>query len=348
VNRTLVDTLAKAGKTTETWASSDGSTLLVLPHGGRILGLFAPGSEQNFLWTNPALNRSSTASSFYESAEWHNSGGDRTWIAPEVDFFLPNYPKLDVYVQPRAFDPGDYQLSHENGGVVLTNVFASELSRSHYTAHLKLTKRLSAAVNPLRGIRSSFFDRLQYAGYTLHTRLEFTSRQPEPVQIGLWSLLQLPHGGELLIPTFSKAKVKTYFGKIDSGDLTIEAHLIRYKMHAPGEHKIGLEPPPVIGRVGYLRGMGEDSSLVIRNFSINPSGAYIDVPWGETEFPGAAIEACNVDSKLGSFSELEYHAPAIGGPGGDWYREDASQVWAFRGPEQALYEVSRLLISSEA
>ena len=171
MNRTLVDTLAKAGKSTRTWASPDGSELLVLPHGGRILGLFAPGSGKNFLWTNTALDQADTADAFYQSADWHNSGGDRTWISPEVDFFFPNYPRLDVYFQPRALDPGDYQLACKDGEIVLTNVFAAELSRSHSIAHLKLTKRLSAAANPLSQVEG-----VEYAGYALHTRLEFTSR----------------------------------------------------------------------------------------------------------------------------------------------------------------------------
>ena len=85
----LVATLASADKPTETWTSPDGSTALVLPYGGRVLGLFAPESEQNFFWTHPALDAAETARDFYKSAQWHNSGGDRTWLAPEVDFFFP-------------------------------------------------------------------------------------------------------------------------------------------------------------------------------------------------------------------------------------------------------------------
>ena len=348
MNDTLVDTLAAAGQPTQVWTGSDGGTVLVLPYGGRILGLFAPESRENFLWTHPALNASRTARSFYESSEWHNSGGDRTWLSPEVDFFLPNFPQLDVYVQPREFDPGRYQLTRENGTIKLSNRFASRLSRSGTTVQLELTKRLSGARNPLRTMRSGVFDELEYAGYTLHTRLAFTSGLCEPVAIGLWCLLQLPHGGELLIPTFSKAKIKTYFGKVDAEDLTVTDHLIRYHMRGAGEHKIGIEAPAVTGRGGYLKLMGNQSSLVIRNFSVDPSGEYVDVPWGETECPGAAIEACNVNSELGSFSELEYHVPAIGGSSGNWYCEDESRVWAFRGAEQAILQVSRLLLSPDS
>src|SRR5271156_1772313 len=115
--RHLLDTLAEVGKPAVTWKSPDGSTVLVLPHGGRILGLFAPGSEQNFFWTHTALNSVDTAKAFYASTDWHNSGGDRTWLAPEVDFFLPEYPNLSVYMQPRTLDPGRYELLNSNGTI---------------------------------------------------------------------------------------------------------------------------------------------------------------------------------------------------------------------------------------
>jgi hypothetical protein len=347
MNHTMVTTLTKAGKAAEAWTSNDGSSLVVLPYGGRILGLFAPGSDENFLWTHPMLDSANTAEAFYRSTEWHNSGGDRTWLAPEVDFFFPNFPQLDIYMQPRELDPGHYQFSWKNGGIFLSNIFTARLSRSNYNVRLELSKQVSEAKNPLRNLDSTAFDRLQYAGYSLHTSLAFASLHSEAVWVGLWSLLQLPHGGEVLIPTLSQSKVNPCFGKIDSLDLTVSDRLIRYKMRAAGEQKLGVEATAVVGRAGYMRAMGANSSLVIRNFSINPSGDYIDVPWDNTDGPSAAIQACNVNSKLGSFAELEYHVPAIGGSSDAWCCEDKSQVWAFRGPEQVVSEVARVLLSAE-
>lgn len=119
MNGKLVATLASADKPTEAWKSPDGTVALVLPYGGRILGLFTPGSERNFFWTHPALAAAETARDFYKSAQWHNSGGDRTWLAPEVDFFFPNFPNLEPYWQPREFDPGNYQVTRSNGSLVL-------------------------------------------------------------------------------------------------------------------------------------------------------------------------------------------------------------------------------------
>src|SRR6266581_1222650 len=91
--RVLVNILRKVGKETRVYTTPDGSRVLVLPYGGRVLGLFPPKSEENFYWTNTALKSAKMASQFFEGEQWHNSGGDRTWLAPEIDFFFPNFPK---------------------------------------------------------------------------------------------------------------------------------------------------------------------------------------------------------------------------------------------------------------
>ena len=136
-------------------------------------------------------------------------------------------------------------------------------------------------------------------------------------------------------------------GCIDERDLVVTDHLIRYKMRAIGEHKLGIRAPTAIGRVGYLYSTGEDASLVIRNFLINPSGEYVDVPWMHTDHAGSAIQGCNVNSKLGTFSELEYHVPAINGLDGGSHCEDESQLWAFSGSTKHIFEVARFLISHD-
>jgi hypothetical protein len=343
MNCKLAATLASVDKPTETWKSCDGSVALMLPYGGRILGLFAPESERNFFWTHPTLNAAESAREFYKSAQWHNSGGDRTWLAPEVDFFFPNFPDLEPYWQPREFDPGNYQVTQANGSLVWSNRFTYQLSRSGQTVDLAISKRLMPAPNPLRGCAG----RLSYAGYTLKTGLAFGDGKLEPAQVGLWNLLQLPHGGEMFFPTFSKATVTTFFGHIEVADLSLEPHLVRYRMRARGEQKLGLQARTVVGRAGYIHPEGDEWCLVVRNFSVNPSGQYVDAPWREPGRVGFAIEACNVDSHLGSFSELEYHVPAIGGLGGEHACEDASQVWAFRGQREHILEAARTLISSD-
>ena len=55
-------------------------------------------------------------------------------------------------------------------------------------------------------------------------------------------------------------------------------------------------------------------SLVVRNFFVNPSGEYVDVQRHDPDDCGYAFQMCRVDeAEFGSFCEMEYHAPGLGG-----------------------------------
>lgn len=341
----LISVLKKAGKPTRVFESADGTRVLILPHGGRVLGLFAPQSEENFYWTHPALEFVGTACAFYESNRWHNSGGDRTWLAPEVDLFFPHFPKLDGYFQQRALDPGNYQVVETSGGFKLVNRLTVNLSRAGRNASLRITKSIGPAPNPLRHERGVNLPGLEYAGYTQFTSLELLSRSRGiKARVGLWNLVQMPHGGDLLVPTYSRTEPLRVFGSIPNDELIISDHLVRYRMCQKGEHKISLRAIAVCGRVGYLYRSAEKWCLIIRNFAVNPSGEYVDVPWNDVGNCGFSTQACNVNSDLGQFSELEYHIPAIGYDTGHTRCDDETQVWAFRGSRTAISRVCKLLV----
>ena len=168
------------------------------------------------------------------------------------------------------------------------------------------------------------------------------------VQIGLWSLVQMPHGGDLLLPTFSRNKPRHIFstvGTIPKEDLRVSEHLVRYRMRQKGGHKISLRAAYMTGRAGYLYRSGSQWSLVVRNFKVNPSGEYVDVPWNEPGRMGFAVQACNVNNGLGAFSEFEYHTPAIGHHSDARHCTDTSQVWAFRGTRTRVVRIARLLLT---
>lgn len=349
--RKLRETLRRAGKPGRTLEFPDGTRLLLLPHGGRVLGVFAPGSDENFLWTNPLLDSAAGAREFFESSEWHNSGGDRTWLAPEMDLFFSNFPKLDTYFQQRSLDPGRYRLIENAGAARMVNRLSVRLSRSHEILNLSITKGVGPAANPLHHERGLKLNGLQFAGYTQTTALELlgASRRTRS-RIGLWQLTQLPHGGELLIPTLTRASVRHIFsstGSIARREIAVNDQLVRYRMQQAGEHKISLRAAALTGRMGYVWQSGDLWSLVIRNFFVNPSGEYVDAPWSEPEDLGFAVQACNVNSRLGAFSEMEYHVPAIGHKTGKVRCTEESQVWCFRGRKSEVGKVVRLLLTPE-
>jgi hypothetical protein len=348
----LVATLKAVGKPTQIYETGDGTRLLILPYGGRILGMFAPGSEENFLWTNSALDNVESARAYYASDDWQNSGGDRTWLAPEVDFFFPKFPNIDIagYWQPRSLDPGNYQLEKTDHGVKLTNRLNVEGFRSKKKVALEITKSVASAPNPLRNDIAIHTEAVEYAGHTLLTSLRILdSNSNEAPLVGLWSLTQMPHQGELFIPTYFKSKPRIYFGLVDTppDELAASDRLVRFKMRAAGEHKIGVHALATTGRIGYIYSTGNGKALIVRNFSVNPSGEYADVPWTEPEDKGYSTQACSVNSRWGKFSELEYHVPAIGGGTGLSHVEDRSQLWAFRGAAPDIEKIARTLLSAE-
>jgi hypothetical protein len=348
----LIATLRAVGKNTELLETEDGTRLLILPYGGRVLGVFAPGSDENFLWTNSALDSVESARSYYAGADWQNSGGDRTWLAPEVDFFFPKFPDINIagYWQPRSLDPGKYELVRTGSQVHLTNRLAVEGFRSKKRAELEITKSVASALDPLRNAQSACKGPVEYAGHTLITTLKVLNPNPnDSPLVGLWSLTQMPHQGELFIPTYSRSKPRIYFGleNTSADDLSVTDRMVRFKMRAPGEHKIGVHAVATTGRIGYLHAAGNKHVLIVRNFCVNPSGVYADVPWTEPEDRGYSTQACSVNSKWGMFSEMEYHVPAIGGETGRDHIEDRSQLWAFRGSREDIVEIARSLISNE-
>jgi hypothetical protein len=347
----LIATLKAVGKSPELYVTDDGTRLLILPYGGRILGVFAPGSEENFLWTNSALNTVESARAYYASDVWQNSGGDRTWLAPEVDFFFPKFPDIDIagYWQPRGLDPGKYQLTKTPDGVKLTNRLNIEGFRSRKRVDLEITKSVAAAANPLRYDATIRIGAVEYAGHTLVTSLKIVDANPGNAPlVGLWSLTQMPHRGELFIPTYSKAEPRIYFGLFDTPDeLAMSDRLVRFKMRAAGDHKIGVRAAVTTGRMGYIYPTGNKHALIVRNFFVNPSGEYADVPWTEPEDRGYSTQACSVNGHWGMFSEMEYHVPAIGGGTGLRHIEDRSQLWAFRGSREDILKIARALLSNE-
>lgn len=342
----LKRTLRSAGQEARTLRFPDGTRVLTLTHGGRILGLYPADDEQNFLWTHSALSHRESARRFFGSTAWHNSGGDRTWLAPEIDVFLPNFPKLDVYHQPRSLDPGNYRVVSDgtSGAFHFGAELEIPLSRPAAQVWLTLDKRIEPSLDPCRGL-SGHDPRLRYAGYRLSTRLTYR-RDTGEVSLGVnaWNLLQLPHGGEMLIPTYGRQAPTVFMGRIPQRDLRSHSSLVRWRMHQPGEHKIGLPARACTGRMGYLLPRDRRTwDLVVRQFYLQPSQSYPDAPWFAPDRTGYAVQACSVNSQLGAFSELEYHAPAVTKTGPRSV-EDFSDVWSYRGTPAAIRRVADALL----
>ena len=314
-----------------------------------MLGLFAADNEENFLWTNPALEKVETARELFAGSGWHNTGGDRTWIGPELDTFYRD-AHATQYWQPRELDMSDYAVERIGGGCQLSREMTLHLTRPNCDVSLRLTKWFGPAANPIRHQRdlAAAVGKVEYAGYTERVTLEsLDAGIAGPQALGTWNLLQLPPGGELFVPLYARSEPQRCFGDVPPESLILEDHMLRVKINFPGSHKLAVKAAVLCGRAGYVYGSGDRWCLVARNFSVNPSGAYVDVQRQDPADFGYCFQTCRVDEvDFGSFCELEYHAPALGALPDPARSEDVSQVWAFRGPRMAIDAIAHTLLGA--
>ena len=343
-----LQSLENLGKQTQSITWNDGSRLLFLPYGGRLLGLFPDRSDTNFFWVNQKLNSESQISEVFQENSWHNTGGERTWIAPELDIFFPDYPRCQTHWEPPQLDAVDYCFEHEAQKASLSRRMEIFLAREKRAVEVFLQKEYSPALNPLR-LDADFADRfsgVSYAGYTQKTLLRYEGNGTVP-SLGIWNINQLPIGGTLCVPTWYAAPPLLLFGDVPEDHLVANRNNITFQMNLPGEHKIGIRAAASTGRMGYLYRQSEKMSLVVRNFFNNPSGDYVDVPKFSPNDLGYSIFAVNIHSDLGDFCEMEYHAPAIRAEQGESESVDVSQIWAFHGENQQVREIAGLLLGAD-
>ena len=348
MNKQIIDTLDRLGKRTELVQWEDGSRLLFLPYGGRLLGLFPESSDQNFFWVNPKLLDEHNAETVFAPDQWHNTGGERTWIAPELDIFFPDYPACQTHWEPPQLDASDYDVKKTGSTVSLSKSMEIFLARPGKHVRVFLEKEYSPAPNPLRldWNCAKDFPGVSYSGYTQRTTLRSEEAGVAP-GLGIWNLNQLPHGGAMIIPTWYPTNPLVLFGEIPAESLLFHQRSLVFQCTISGEHKIGVRAAASTGRLGYVFQQGESSSLIIRNFFNNPSGNYVDVPKFAPEDFGYSVFAVCVDSALGDFTEMEYHAPAIRAELGESCSDDVSQIWAFNGSHENIRKIVRVLLGDD-
>jgi hypothetical protein len=252
----------------------------------------------------------------------------------------------ETWREPVAVDPGKYVCREIGGRLHLVNRAKLELRRHGQIVEVEIDKSYDAAPDPLR-TEPKIAGLYAYAGFTTTVTLKLL-REPKKsrVPIGLWQLLQLPPGGELIVPTHSPARTQVIFGKIPSGHVQRKANSVRYRMSSSTTAKLAIRGVYVTGRMGYVHRDGKGGwELVVRNFFVNPSGEYVDTPFDNEKDRGDAVQAANVaEPAIGCFSEMEHHAPAVGADTGRRTSTDVSQVWAYRGSRKVIGRVAETLL----
>ena len=183
--QSLTAVLSSSGQKLIALRNPQGGSALVLPHGGRIIGLFPVPGGDNAFWVNPRLAAAESAPEVLASTVWVNTGGDRIWVGPEVDTHLGDVnDPWGTYLVPRQVDPGAYTAVQTEDTVRLSLGAAVPLSRQHAACQVEILRSIRLVPNPLRyepGV-SGWLNQISYVGYEQNTTLSLldpsTERRP--------------------------------------------------------------------------------------------------------------------------------------------------------------------------
>lgn len=279
--------------------NSEAQVVIAPELGARVLAISPEGlNGENLLWTNPK-SRS-------VSGDW-NFGGARTWIAPEDQFYLDSQ---DRWFVPAQMDPGNFKLMTQNGNTIkCTNEFFI-LNRRQIEYFVRISRKIQVAEAP-QALPAS----INFAGFEFtHSlcNLGETTWGDGVDFMGLWSLVQINPGGTLLVPVNPgvRAAYRNYFNVFTPSHLRISPSGLRLKIDGKFRGKLGIAPAAASNWLGYLCDRGPAGYLILKEFTVDPHGIYLDHPWGEPAEYGDPVQMYNDDGNMGGFGEMECHAPA--------------------------------------
>ncbi len=319
--------------------------ILVMQRGGRVFGPFfadAPG----LFWANAALNDATALQTFLDNDDW-NLGGERLWIAPEIQFTIRDRRDFwGSYHLPDAMDPGDYTLTATGETITLSTTItldAYNINSGQGTFAVEIALRPIA--DPLRAVvdQETLLHGVRYAGFSRDVVLR--SMADTRIVGGSWVLVQLNPGGTIIIPANAKAQATSYMGDAPDAAFAVRDGAFRIPITGDRQFKTGYPAAHVTGRLGYLHpGDGESGYLLVRNFYNDPSSIYPEEPADQPGVNGDSIHVYNDDGGMGGFGELECQGRTIGGDSGLQEAADSFALWCYTGPVEKLEAIAQHLL----
>jgi hypothetical protein len=329
-----LNALGVAYKVLET--GTDGAAL-VLPEYGRVLGLWPYWRGENAFWVNPQFFR--TLQIGAKQTEWVNPGGDRMWLCPESEFFIPDDKRpSESYSIPQALDPGAYQASSDKDLCCMENEGQLWAHRSETRIGFRISRRIRVySEKELAGLWGTTY--LRQAGYDEETTLELKDCS---FPVGLWNAAYLDVGGKARLP------LQKYWA--DSGLSGFPVSLLKLAegcamIQCGGGEVIGLWLDALESktRAAYIRESGETgrSTLLLKEFEKAQPADYVR----ETVQRGVlgAVVGFSCPGSHARFCELGVRSRAASGSGGKKKVVWKSSLWAFSGRIEEVEAIARRL-----
>ncbi|MDG0810025.1 hypothetical protein [Cohnella rhizosphaerae] len=283
-----------------------GGIVVALERGARILGVYPDAEGDNLVWVCPDLaDREAAESRFSQTPGWNTGGENGAGSAPRLNFIFATFKIRTAIPCNRRSIPaitgwrtGRQAPQARNGGKRARR----KPTEAGGALSFRMQKTCRMVEDPLQAAGLKPDDLVYaYVGYETETGIELDDRDHGPA-VSLWTLLQVPAGGEALIPVYGLAEPTDFFAATGPGHLTAAPGALRFRIDARETHKISLKSVQTTGRFGYIRRGGNGiCHLLVRQIAVQPSGVYRDVPAGDLNDYGHCIQFYNDDGAIGSF-----------------------------------------------
>jgi hypothetical protein len=312
---------------------TDGAAI-ILPEYGRVLGLWPYWRGENALWINPDFFRSLQIGS--KQTEWLNPGGDRMWLYPEAEFFVPDQEHpTESYSVPQALDPGAYCLTTDKDRFCMENHGSLWAFRAGARIGFKITRRLrvfdEAEISGLWGTTY-----LRQAGFEEETVLEI---KDSPIAVGLWNAAYMRTGGRAYL-TLERYLSGTALSGLPAATRELSAGCAAIACGGDAQMRIWLDVVESKSRGAYVFDNEEigRSTMLLKEIEKGAAAQYAREPGGRSSVLGFSCSGSHARS-----CELGFRSTATGGPAGRKKVAWRTSTWAFSGrTEEVRALVSRL------
>lgn len=326
----------------------NGVRLIILERGGHVLGPFLNEETPALFWMNTAWQDRDTFRAFVEAGEW-NIGGERVWIAPEIQYGVRDRADFMGSLQlPPQMSPGNFTLIQIDATTwqLHNHLTLEAYNVAHGSKTLDLTMHTQPVDDPLRGISTyaALLNGVIYAGY--EQMITLTEHETNNILSETWNLIQLNHGGQLTIPASSHAEAVDY----GRGLLPDDAQTVcdgAFRVNLTGEHtyKVGYKSAHITGRMAYYHPLDDERAyLLIRSFTNNPSSIYVEEPADQPGVIGDAVHIYSDNGSFGDFGEIECQGQTIGGTTGQSTVTDRFILWCYVGSPEKLHLIAEHLL----
>jgi hypothetical protein len=330
------------------------ASIVISQYGGRIFGPFLPPdiipSGESLSWTNGAFGQPDSFQAFLTSGDW-NLGGDRIWIAPEIQYNVHDRTDYwNTYNLPAQVDPGRYALDQMRPGQwrLVQDLTLEAYNLGTGTKELHLERSIHKILDPLRYLSNyqNLMDGVLFAGY--EQVLSISESKLDDLMTEVWDVLQLNPGGLLLIPATRRVAYTDHYAPIDESLQTLYPDHVRLRITGDRQYKVGYKAANVFGRMGYYNQVeGGPAYLIVRNFFNNPSMTYAEEPADVPGARGHSIHVYNDDGNFGGFGEMECNGQTIGGETNRSSSIDQLVIWLYVGAQDRLKEIGLQLLGIE-